>query len=117
LLPSAQFRQILQPGRTLPFSFSEDISYVLENLPRSCLLRLSTRGENAGGYSPGRSDTTITCYGYTGQDLQGDELRRRRRRGSTSCATQNRTAGADHRVIDPGDDPVYRHWLASFKTI
>lgn len=23
---------------------------------------------------------------------------------------------ANHRAIDPGDDPIYRHWLASFKT-
>lgn len=25
-------------------------------------------------------------------------------------------SGPEHRPIDPGDDPVYRHWLASFKT-
>jgi hypothetical protein len=26
-------------------------------------------------------------------------------------------AGPEHRAIDPGSDPVYRHWLASFKTM
>jgi hypothetical protein len=34
-------------------------------------LRLSARGENAGGYAPACSHATINCFGHTGQDYKG----------------------------------------------
>jgi hypothetical protein len=62
--------------------------------------------------TPPSPATATPARTYKGTNFDGAGIADQR-----PARRKDRTAGADHRVIDPGDDPVYRHWLASFKTI